>query len=372
MSDQKSDSSKSNIIEFVSRHKENFERYITQYAQRNELEMDGPIWEAALAAAKRLDYSGDRRSAPKMQFVPSIKGTGILGRLAGFFRRREPATYISETDDIRAFLERAPSAAEEQSEIKWGVLRNGFASRMVARLRPGGQQKGSRPTPVRLDKMPGWELLYKRKLADGKKCLYVRGHLLHHGVGGSGLDYNLAPLTAADGGDFGANQANFVHRYLVEGIVLWLNEKMHAPIPTITDIYYEVIADQNRPPRPGTEELRQIAQAYEDAAGRVKAEARRGAAEPTHAQVMNELAKAPPSPHLSDACEAVEAKDEELWEEVYDRVVANQRLWVFEDQNVPLAFRITYSCVENGVLRGPYEETVSIVLPFSLGARFKP
>jgi hypothetical protein len=46
-------------------------------------------------------------------------------------------------------------------------------------------------------------------------------------------------------------------------------------------------------------------------------------------------------------------------------------LWEFEDANVPTALLLKYSLVENGELRGPYEETVSIVLPFSLAARFE-
>ena len=95
-------------------------------------------------------------------------------------------------------------------------------------------------------------------------------------------------------------------------------------------------------------------------------------AEPTHLAVMSLLAQNPPSPHLHDAMSAVYAKPGENWLNVHNRIAANQQLWEFEDQNVPKALQIRYSWVENGVLKGPYSETVSIVLPTSLAARFKP
>lgn len=148
---------------------------------------------------------------------------------------------------------------------------------------------------------------------------------------------------------------------------------MHRPNPTITEIYYLVIADYNRPPRRGSAVLRQIAQAYEDAVDMVKAKSvtEDGKKEPTHQQVMKELALNPPSPHLFDAMLAVSAKSGENWSKVHERVVVNQQLWEFEDENIPLALRIRYYWIENGVLVGPVEETVSIVLPSSLAAKFE-
>jgi hypothetical protein len=152
---------------------------------------------------------------------------------------------------------------------------------------------------------------------------------------------------------------------------------------TITEIYYEVVADYNRKPREGTEELRLIAEAYENAVesvrGKSVAEGGTGGAEPTHLAVMNELALHRPStdsasatsPHFHDAMSAVGAEPGEDWHEVYKRILKNQELWEFEDANVPLALQIRYSVVENGVRRGPFSETVSIVLPFSLAARFE-
>jgi len=163
--------------------------------------MYGPLWDAALAAAKRLDYTGNRHATAEMRLTasPPSLASRLLTRL---FRRPEQPVYISQTDDIRAFLGQVPQAAAEQSQIRWGMPRNKFGSRMEARLRPGGMQKGSRPTPARFRDAPGWEFLYRRKLKDGNKTLYARGHLLHDRVGGPGVDYNLTPLTAANG-DFG-------------------------------------------------------------------------------------------------------------------------------------------------------------------------
>jgi len=136
---------------------------------------------------------------------------------------------------------------------------------------------------------------------------------------------------------------------------------------------YFVKADYNRLPREGTEELGQIAQAYWQTGKLIqdRQEGKGGNAPLTHQQVMNELARNPPSPHLHDAMLAIEAKNRENWRKVLSRIKRNQALWAFEDANVPRALLIRYSWVENGVLRGPKQETVSIILPTSLAARFE-
>jgi hypothetical protein len=279
----------------ISWHKKNFEDYITKYAQTNQLAMSGDEWERALAAAKRLDYTSERDALPNMQLIPSQPS--FVRRLMSRLVRPSPqGEHLSELDDIQAFLKRAPKVATTVSEIHWGPLRNGFGTWVMAILRLGGQQTGSRPTPARLIDTPGWELLVGRRLLNGR-ALFVRGHLLHHYLGGPGVDYNEAILTAAWGGDFGANHANFLHRYSVEGPLLWAIRNMQSKHPTITEIYYEVKANYNRQPRKGTEALRQIAKAYEKATKLVKAKL---AAEgshpvPTHLAVMSELAKNPPS-----------------------------------------------------------------------------
>jgi hypothetical protein len=369
MSNQKKEP---NAIQQSVRHNKNFEIYITQYATKNRLSMSGPIWEAALAAARRLDYTGDRHATPEMRLTPSQ--ASFVNRLfTRLFRQTEPAT-ISEIDDIRAFLEQAPQAAAEQSEIRWGMPRNRFASHMEARLLPGGEQKGSRPTPARFQDTPGWKLLHRRKLKDGKKTLYVRAHLLHERMGGAGVGYNLTPLTGANG-DFGANHANFVHYYLVEVVILEAYLNMHRSrgrTPTYREIYYKVEADFNRPPRKGTEELKKIAQAYKKSAEELAARLRGARFMPTHQQVMNELARLE-VPHLESAMLAVTAELWEDWEDVYKRIVNNQQLWQFEDENVALALNITYSWVDasRGELDGPYQVTVPIILPTSLAARYE-
>jgi hypothetical protein len=140
--------------------------------------------------------------------------------------------------------------------------------------------------------------------------------------------------------------------------------------PTITEIYYQVVADYNRQPRKRTEELRQIAEAYKKAAKLVKAKSG-GRREPTHLAVMSELAKNPPSPHFHDAMLAVSALDGEDWWRVHQRIERNLELWVFEDRNVPKALVIRYSWIENGIEYGPHEETVPIILPCSLAAILK-
>jgi len=360
-----------NIPTGVSLHKSNFEDYITKYAQTNSLSMSGDVWERALAAAKRLDYTGDRDAQPKMRLIPS-QPSFVKRLMTRLLRRSRQRIHLTELDDIQAYL--AQRASAQQSEFIWGPLRNGFGTWVIAILRPGGQQVGSRPTPPRLRDTPGWDLLASRRLLNGR-VLYVRGHMLHNEPGGPGVDYNEVILTAASGGDFGANHANWVHRYLIEGSLLWAYRNMHRAFgtPTITEIYYQVVADYNRQPRKRTEQLRQITKAYEKAAklvkGKLVAEGRRK--EPTHQQVMSALAKNPFSPYLHDVCFAVAAKNKETWPQVMRRMEGNQELWAFEDANVPKTLQIRYSWIEHGVLRGPWQETVSIILPTTLAARFE-
>jgi len=365
------------MTEPIFRHDKNFQTYITQYAQANELAMAGPEWQAALLAAQRLDYIKDRNLTTHMILKPSeAQKEGLLRRVFGrFSRRSQQEIYLSELSDIRAFLNLAKGAAAQQSDLKWGPLRNGFATRMIGSLLPGGQQKGSRPTPARFDELPLWRTFYRRKLASGAKTLYVRGHLLHDRMGGVGIDFNLVLLTAATGGDFGANHANAAHRNLVEGPLLWAYRNMHGYNPTVTQINYEVMADYSRQPREGTTELSKIAQAYRQAAKRTSGKpiekSGNGGAEPTHQYVMNELALNPPSPHLNDAMLAIEAQPWEQWRKVHQKIVENLQLWQSEDENVPRSLEITYSWVENGVTTRPRTVTIQIHLPNSLAARFK-
>lgn len=329
----------------TSRHKNNFETYITQYAQANDLEMSGLIWKAALEAARRLDYTAERSLAPKMKLLVSASPSGLLGRVLSLFRRSASEEHLTELDHIRAFLQLAPEAARQQSQIEWGPLRNGLGSWMKARLLPGGQQKGSPPTPREFLGL-SLKLLYRRKRLDGR-ALYNRGHLLHDLLGGPGTDFNWVPLTAAPSGDFGANHANAAHRNLVEGPILWAFLNMHSSEPTISEIQYEVFADENRSPRSGTQELSKIAKAYEEMADDLKAKLARQdesfMTEPTHQLIAGELAKNPPSPHINNAFIAVEVEAWEPWTQVHRRIKENQKLWQFEDQNVPRALLIEYS-----------------------------
>lgn len=362
-----------NINQPASQHNKNFETYLTEYARTNALTMRGSVWKSALAAAQRLDNTQDTSAAPNMALIPKPQAT-FMGRLLALLPVRRRWEELSELEHIHAFLRLAPDAAAQQSEIKWGPLRNGFGTWMKAILRPGGQQEGSRPTPA-IFIGAGWEMLNQRKLLNGT-TLYVRGHLLHHLLGGVGLFYNLVALTAAVRGDFGANQANLAHRHLVEGPLLWAYLNMHGVFgtPTITEIYYDVVADYKRSPRKGTEELAEIIKAYqqmgEEASTRAVAE---GLSHPiTHLDLMVKLALNSPSPHLDDAFVAIAAKPGEDWKKVHQRMVQNQQLWAFEDQNVPRALNITYSWVENGMTTQPRHVTVDIHLPNSLAARFIP
>ncbi len=141
----------------------------------------------------------------------------------------------------------------------------------------------------------------------------------------------------------------------------------------ISQLKYTVEVDFNRPPRKGTGELKKIANAYEktalESSGNSKGASGNGML--THQQVMNELTRNSPSPHLDHAMSAVEAKNSEPWRLVHRRLVKNQLLWKFEDENVALALNITYSWIENGELYGSYEVRVANILPTSLAARYK-
>ncbi len=122
----------------VSWHESNSYDYITEYAKANELSMSGEEWERALAAARRLDYTGNRHTKPNMRLTSSQRS--LVGRVvARLLRRTAPREHLSELDDIQSYLVLAPNAAQ-QSQISWGPLRNGFGTWVMATLRPGGQQ----------------------------------------------------------------------------------------------------------------------------------------------------------------------------------------------------------------------------------------
>lgn len=135
-----------NVIELPLLHDKNFEVYITEYAKANDLLMRGEVWQAALAAARRLDYTDDRDA--HNQLIASQPS--FFQRVLRRFRRTRQPIQLTELGSIRAFLQLAPEAAAQQSEILWGPLRHGYGTWMIATLRPGGQQKGSRPTPPSL------------------------------------------------------------------------------------------------------------------------------------------------------------------------------------------------------------------------------
>ncbi|MGB0383426.1 MAG: hypothetical protein ACPGWR_01260 [Ardenticatenaceae bacterium] len=352
------------------RHKKNFENYITEYAKQNGLDMHGPVWDAALAGAKRLDHTKERSATNESELIPAP--TNFLGRVFRRLLPRREAERLSETDAIRAFLQQAPQAAAQQSEIEWGAPKNGMGTRMKARLLPGGQQKGSLPTPQKFQTLPPWDELHKRKGLDGR-TLYVRGHLLHDENGGPGVDYNMTALTAALQGDFGANHANLAMRYLVEGPILGASRNMHGPKPTITDIRVEVTTDQNRQPREGTQKLGKILEAYEKAGEHLTSRlaAYGSVRQPTHQEVMDELARNPRSPHLDDAFSAVEAEPSQNWRTVYETTAANYDLWKLEDQIVAKALNITYFWFENGEATQERSRTIVIDLPNSLAALFR-
>jgi len=130
----------------------------------------------------------------------------------------------------------------------------------------------------------------------------------------------------------------------------------------------------NRPPRPQTAELEKIADAYKKIAKEVRNkpvdEGGSSGAEPTHQHVINELALNPPSPHLLDAMRAVKAEAGELWDKVHKRIAKNLDLWLFEDENVPIALNITFSWVNNGKATRSRQIKVDVILPNSLAARY--
>jgi hypothetical protein len=64
-------SQKSNIMKRPSLHNKNFEHYITEYPGAAGHTMAEEKWEAALAAARRLDYTGNRDAEPNMKLTPS-------------------------------------------------------------------------------------------------------------------------------------------------------------------------------------------------------------------------------------------------------------------------------------------------------------
>ena len=94
MTDQKQESTSTNLIQLPSRHHKNFQTYITEYAQRNGVAMSGPVWETALAAAQRLDYKGIRATFDTQLIISRSQAPagGVVRRVLGrLFRRTTPS-----------------------------------------------------------------------------------------------------------------------------------------------------------------------------------------------------------------------------------------------------------------------------------------
>jgi hypothetical protein len=65
--------------------------------------MSGDEWERALAAAKRLDYTGSRDAQPSMQLIP-IQPSFVKRLVSRLVSRSPQGEHLSEWHDIQAFL----------------------------------------------------------------------------------------------------------------------------------------------------------------------------------------------------------------------------------------------------------------------------
>jgi hypothetical protein len=362
-------------------HNRNFEHYIRAYLANTgtPLPVLGaapapilafPTWLPALQAARLLDFTGNR-------------GVGQALTVA-------PGGHVAEMDAIRAFVVAASGGAgagagvhpggQHNSVINWGPLQNGFGTFVEAQLLPGTQAVGSSPTMATTE----WQELHHRKQANGN-TLYARGHLLHDEMGGPGLDYNIVPLTATIGGDYGANHANWAHRYTVEGMALGAYRNMVNGPQTVTRVDYQVYARARNAARPQTPLVQAIYQGYQ--IERLAKSLALGG-EPTNLQVTT-----PPGPgvagglanrvgtfnggavpHIADGLSAVGAdpalNPNEAANTVLARLQQNALLWQREDVLVPEYMRVRVRYVLNGILQGWQSTPVDVFLPTSLAAPY--
>ncbi|GAA3613676.1 DNA/RNA non-specific endonuclease [Microlunatus ginsengisoli] len=338
-------------------HNNNWFNYIDAYRIQHGLPKKAK-WNAATAAAAKLDFAGDRVANPAMALT-TIPAAGL-----------KPA-YVGEMDTIRAFLGVKPAGAQHSTFNYGPTNAQGFATWMKATLLPtpagGTAIVGSAPSTWAGD----WNRLRKRRQKD-LSSVFVRGHLLHDTLGGPGLDYNLAPLTNVAKGNWGANHANWQHRFGAEAPMLGYQAMMQAPVPLISKVEYEVkvvYGAHGRANQIG--KLNNVQVAYNLALTQL------GGA-PSHTKtkkkmIANKVAYAPGSDAWEAIEEAVNAHPKELATNVDQRLKDNHALWVFEDANVPIQFDATWTATPTGgggaIAGGPV--TAKNVLPQTIDAFYQ-
>lgn len=389
----------------------------------------------AMAAARRMDETANPRANP---LTPSgvhnapVPGIGNVAK-------------ITEMDDIRTFLVAisggpgigagvTPGGAD-RSVVDWGALHNEFGTYVIALLRPGGGQIGSSPSlvgaagPALAFGGGNWGRLHHRK-GRGGVTIYARGHLLHHGMGGPGLDYNLVPLTNAPA--FGANSANLGMTQIAEqGVLDGFNDMWGVyGAPTVTEVNYRVRAHYGGHNRPMTQIVSDISDAYDQVLSDLEdlqAPLGTGGATPTHTQVRNAvaipvgnfigtaypaallggvfdptllqngnvitLANVPvllgiaaagnaldlratsingaAGAHVDSAMNSLTALGGGTAADVFSLNLAeNAGLWDFEDDNVPIGVEVSFNRRENGQLTGTTTTPVINKLPDSAAAPY--
>lgn len=330
-----------------------FQNYIENYRTTHGLTKKTQAWKDALAAAEVLDHDDVRTiGPPDTRLTISNKGK----------------KYITDLNKIRVFLNLV--GGTQQSVINWGPRKFGsFGTWVKAQLLPGGEQQGSAPT---MGFINDWAKLYHRKRADNHP-IFVRGHLLHDGLGGPGVDYNLTPLTDGNG-EFGANSANLAHRYLVEGSILNFYKNMHGANPTVTEINYEVEADFGDHQR--TQQIADLLQIKNDYDAKIANKAKtkgwnRGKVKHSHVETAMGYAKG--SKEWDAIEEAIDPATNDKADDVLDLLEANHDLWVLEDTEVPIKIIPTVSYTQYGgnVVPKNLNQPIYNQLPTSLDADYK-
>ncbi len=342
-------------------HNQNYRSYLDEMVPLDQ--QTGPEWDGAEAAATVLDeiYA----AAPAHAGYAKLPG-GAGQRLAASKEYWRNLKVLVRAQDAEAWK---PGASPK---VYFGAqTASGSGTWMKSRLTKS-MLLGSDTAKSR-DEIPWDRDHLKFRKQDGNKALYVLGHLLNANIGGTGTAPNLVPLTAADSGTTGANNANKIHVSTVEGIVKGLVLRMEAGVddaPTTVNYAVYAIPRTTAEARPQTKPMSDLAAAFE-ATRKV-----------TLPKVLpprpGAKGKAPTiTVKARDVIDATDAKDRAPMEravvavgttgtqadKIAKRMKDNAALWSYEDVNVPARLECVVSYLQHGSLVGPTTYEVPIDLP---------
>jgi len=254
----------------------------------------------------------------------------------------------------------------------WGQLTNwGAGTRVTATFSTVGTFPHGSAAGGTQQELP-WlgKFLHKRKVSNGSKTLYVKGHLLNDHVGGPSAAYNLVPLIGKSH-YLGSQDANSIHLSIVEtqvknvvdNILALRDSEERLPPSTVERATYQVEAIYGDHQRTNTSFIQTTPSTFINA---LSEKDRSSLSTKKYLEKMHKDNN-PAWNNVADAVFAVASSSKEQ-EELYptgtfSRMQSNAKLWDLEDKIVPLALNVKLTV---GRLNSKEETVVDTKVPNKL------